>query len=92
MVARPGFNEPDQWQVQIQAKVQLRVQSTPCSDGLTDAQIRRALLLPCHDIEGTIAAIEAQLGRPAAICVLPEGPQTMACLRGFDSAAIELSF
>jgi hypothetical protein len=52
------------------------------SDGLTDAQVRRALLLPCHDIERTIPAIEAQLARPATVCVLPEGPQTIAYVQG----------
>ena len=42
------------------------------------AQIQRALLRPCPDIAQTIAGIEAKLGRPATICVLPEGPQTIA--------------
>ena len=42
--------------------------STPYSElfelaGLTDAQIRRALLKPCPSIESTVAEIEAQLGR-----------------------------
>jgi len=78
MVARPGFNQPDQWQVQIQAQIQLRADVYVHSAGLTDAQIRGALLRPCHDIARTVAEIEAQLGRPATICVLPEGPQTIA--------------
>jgi nickel-dependent lactate racemase len=78
MIARPGFSQPDQWQVQIQANIQLRADVYVRSDGLTDAQIQRALLRPCHDIEQTVAAIESELGRPATICVMPEGPQTIA--------------
>ena len=49
MVARPGFNEPDQWQVQIQARVQLMAKVYVRSGGLTDEQIRRAAAsLPRH--------------------------------------------
>jgi lactate racemase len=81
MLAQPGFSQPDQWQVQIQAKIQLRADIYVHTDGLTDAQIRRALLKPCPSIESTVAEIEAQLGRPATICVLPEGPQTIAYVR-----------
>jgi nickel-dependent lactate racemase len=81
MVARPGFSQPDQWQVQVQARIQLRADVYVRSDGLNDAQIQRALLRPCHDIDRTIAEIEAKLGRPATICVLPEGPQTIAYIR-----------
>ena len=81
MLAQPGFSEPDQWQVQIQATVQLRAAIYVHSDGLTDAQIRRTLLKPCHSIERTVAEIEAKLGRPATICVLPEGPQTIAYVK-----------
>jgi nickel-dependent lactate racemase len=81
MVSQPGFNQPDQWQVQVQAKIQLRADVYVRSDGLTDDQIRRALLHPCHDIERTVAEIEVKLGRRATICVLPEGPQTIAYVR-----------
>jgi hypothetical protein len=81
MVARPGFSQPDQWQVQVQARIQLRADVYVRSDGLNDAQLQRALLRPCHDIDRTIAEIEAKLGRPATICVLPEGPQTIAYIR-----------
>jgi nickel-dependent lactate racemase len=81
MIARPGFCQPDQWQVQMQANIQLRAEVYVRSDGLTDEQIGRALLRPCHDIERTVAEIEAKLGHPATICVMPEGPQTIAYVR-----------
>ena len=81
MIARPGFCQPDQWQVQTQANIQLRAEVYVRSDGLSDVQICRALLRPCHNIERTVAELEAQLGRPATICVMPEGPQTIAYVR-----------
>ena len=81
MLEQPGFSQPDQWQVQIQAKIQLHADVYVHSDGLTDAQIQRALLRPCQDIAKTITGIESKLGRPATICVLPEGPQTIAYVR-----------
>ncbi|MEI8315414.1 MAG: nickel-dependent lactate racemase [Verrucomicrobiota bacterium] len=81
MLEQPGFSQPDQWQVQIQAKIQLHADVYVHSAGLTDAQIQRALLRPCQDIAKTITGIESKLGRPATICVLPEGPQTIAYVR-----------
>ena len=81
MLAQPGFSQPDQWQVQIQAKIQLRAKVYVHSAGLTDQQIRRTLLEPCHNLERAIAEIDSQLGRSASICVLPEGPQTIAYVR-----------
>ena len=86
MVAQPGFNQPDQWQVQTQANIQLRADIYVRSDGLTDDEIRRALLRPCQDIPKTISKIQATLGRPATICVMPEGPQTIAYLEGNRTA------
>jgi len=78
LISRPGFGEQDQWAVQIQAMVQLRADVFVYSDRLTDEQIRQALLLPCRDIEGTVAALQSGYGQDARICVLPEGPQTIA--------------
>jgi len=81
MVTTPGFNSPDQWQAQIQARIQLTADVFVHSDGLTDNQIERALFQPCHDIAGTIAKIAANLGRRPTLAVLPEGPQTIASVR-----------
>jgi nickel-dependent lactate racemase len=78
LISQPGFGEQDQWAVQIQAMVQLRANVQVYSDGLTDDQIRQALLWPCRDIEGTVAALQSGYGQDARICVLPEGPQTIA--------------
>ena len=76
-VRSPGFLRQDQWQVQIQAQIQLRADVHVYSDHLTDEQIRAALLKPCRSIEQTIAALRERHGPGAALCVLPEGPQTI---------------
>jgi nickel-dependent lactate racemase len=81
LIAQPGFAAQDQWQVQIQAMVQQRADVYVYSDGLTDAQIEAALFAPCRNIERTVATLRRQIGPAARICVMPEGPQTVAYLR-----------
>ncbi len=76
-ICTPGFLEQDQWEAQVQALVQLNADVYVRSDGLTDDQIRGALLLPCRRIEDTVAELIGKYGRGASICVLPEGPQTI---------------
>jgi nickel-dependent lactate racemase len=76
-VCAPGFLEQDQWQAHVQALIQSRADVFVRSDGLTDDQIRAALLRPCRRIEDTIGELVARYGRDASICVMPEGPQTI---------------
>jgi nickel-dependent lactate racemase len=76
-ICAPGFLEQDQWQAHIQALVQSRADVFVRSDGLTDDQIRAALLRPCRRIEDTIMELLDRYGRGASICVMPEGPQTI---------------
>lgn len=80
LIAQPGFSAQDQWQVQIQAQIQLHADVYLYSDGLTHAQIEQALFKPCRSIEATVADLLAAYGPSARICVLPEGPQTIAYL------------
>jgi nickel-dependent lactate racemase len=87
MIAQPGFSEQDQWQVQIQAMIQLRAEVHVYIEGLTDEQIERALFTPCRNIERTVADLQAKYGLHARICVIPEGPQTIAYLQPEDVAA-----
>ncbi len=89
MLAQPGFSEHDQWQVQIQAMIQRRADVYVYSDGLTDEQIERALFIPCRNIEQTVAGLQARYGPDARICVIPEGPQTIAYLE--TEAASEMA-
>jgi lactate racemase len=76
-ICAPGFLEQDQWQAHVQALVQQKAAVYVRSDGLTDDQIRGALLLPCRRVEETIDELLLTYGRGASICVMPEGPQTI---------------
>lgn len=73
--------QQDQWAAQIQGRVLLRAEVYLYADGLTEAQIREALLQPCRDIPATVEALRARYGRDARLCVLPEGPQTVPYLQ-----------
>ncbi|MFN8475219.1 MAG: nickel-dependent lactate racemase [Anaerolineae bacterium] len=87
MVAQPGFSEHDQWQVQLQAIIQLKADVYVYSDGLTDEQIRAALFTPCRNIEATVADLRDRYGANARIAILPEGPQTVAYLHQTEMTA-----
>ena len=76
-IGSPGFSCQDQWEAHIQALIQLRADVYVYSDGLSDGQIRDALLIPCHSIEATLAEIRENYGPQARVCILPEGPQTI---------------
>ena len=84
LISKPGFEAMDQWQVQIQAQVQLRADVYVYSDGLTDGQIEGALLIPCRDIEKLVLQLQEKYGPEARICVIPEGPQTIPYLLAKD--------
>ncbi len=88
ILARPGFSAQDQWQVQIQAMIQLRAEVYVYSDGLTDEQIRRALFTPCRNIEQTVACLQDKYGPQARLCAIPDGPQTIAYLQPEGIAAV----
>ncbi len=78
MIAQPGFGEQDQWQVQIQAQIQVNADVYIYSDGLSDDQINRALLKPCRDINQTVDQLREKYGKDARICVMPDGPASIA--------------
>jgi nickel-dependent lactate racemase len=71
---------PDQWQVQIQAQIQVRSTVVMHTSYLSDADLSDAHLRQTADISQTIAAEKRRLGPAARICVLPEGPQTIPYL------------
>jgi len=78
-VMAPGFRCHDQWEAQIQAQIQLKANVHVYADGLTDEELRRALVIPCSSIEETVARL--RLHNPGAtIAVLPDGPQTVPYL------------
>jgi len=78
MIAEPGFQAHDQWQVQVQAQIQLHADVHVFSEGLSDHQIRSALFHPSRDLEKTLRSLLAEKG--PRLCVLPEGPQTIPYL------------
>jgi nickel-dependent lactate racemase len=78
LLAIPGFSAPDQWATQIQAQNQLQVDVYVHSHGLTDNQIRLALLTPVHDLPTTLEEFGRKYGH--RLCILPEGPQAIPTL------------
>jgi nickel-dependent lactate racemase len=79
MLNCPGFSAHDQWEVQIQAKVQLQADVHIYSDGLTDEQICRALLVPIRDLGAGLEALQGRYG--PRMCILPNGPETIPTLQ-----------
>lgn len=79
-ITAPGFRCQDQWEAQIQAQIQRKARVHVYADGLTDAELREAMVIPCNDVATTIAQIR-QRKPQATIAVLPEGPQTVPWLK-----------
>ena len=75
-IMTPGFRCHDQWEAQIQAQIQNRARVHVYADGLTDAQLSDAMVIPCRSIETRVGELLRE--NPAArIAVVPEGPQTV---------------
>jgi nickel-dependent lactate racemase len=68
---------PDQWQLQVQAKIQAFARVGVHTDGLTDDELRSAHLTPIPDIAEAVERELQAAGDQAWVCVLPEGPQTI---------------
>lgn len=80
-IESPGFGSPDQWQVQIEARIRMKADVHVYAGGLTDEQITSAMLQPCRDIGKTLGKVLANGdGRQRTLCVLPEGPLTIPYL------------
>ena len=69
---------PDQWQVQVQAAIQDRATVVMHTDYLSDAELDEVHLTQTRDIAATVAQALERMGPDARVCVLPEGPQTIA--------------
>jgi nickel-dependent lactate racemase len=75
----PGFRCQDQWEAQVQAQIQEVARVHVYAGGLSDEELRRALVIPCRSIEETVSGILRE--KPGAtIAVLPDGPQTVPYL------------
>jgi lactate racemase len=77
--ARPE-TVPDQWQVQVQAKVQSLARVVMHTSYLSDQALAAAHLEQTADIAGTVTEALGAAGPGARVCVLPEGPQTIPYL------------
>ncbi|HEY2385094.1 MAG TPA: nickel-dependent lactate racemase [Terriglobia bacterium] len=76
LITTYGYARADQWQVQIQAMIQLKAKVLVKADCLTDQQLRAAHFEPISDVSAAVA----HAGPDASICVLPHGPQTIPYL------------
>ena len=77
MILADGHNVHDQWQVQLQAQIQMRANVCLKTRHLTPDQVMQAHLTPIESIEDTVADALRESGNGATVCVLPEGPQTI---------------
>lgn len=68
---------PDQWQVQVQAKVQSLAHVVVHTGYLSAADLASAHLGHTDDIAATVEKALGEAGPRARVCVLPEGPQTI---------------
>lgn len=73
MMSRPDFLVRDQWEVAIQARVQVMAHVYLKNSYLSDEEVRKAHLTPCHDVGELVQQLVRELGSPS-ICVLPQGP------------------
>ena len=78
-VMAPGFRCQDQWEAQVQAQIQRIARVHVYAGGLSDEELRRAHVIPCRTIEGTLGLIWQE--KPgAAVAVMPDGPQSVPYL------------
>ena len=68
---------PDQWQVQVQAKLQTKARVIVHTSYLSAEALGAAHLERTDDIGRTVRELLEELGPDARVCVLPEGPQTI---------------
>ena len=68
---------PDQWQVQVQAAIQVKARVGVHSSYLSDDDLRSAHLDPVPDLGEAVERALAEAGPHARVCVLPEGPHTI---------------
>jgi nickel-dependent lactate racemase len=68
---------PDQWQLQIQAKIQMHARVVMHTAFLSDDELAAAHLEQTSDIERTVLEALASAGNDSRLCVLPHGPLTV---------------
>jgi nickel-dependent lactate racemase len=86
MINAPDYAVPDQWQVQIQAQVQMKARVLVHASGLDAAQLRAAHFEAIDDVACAVREALDRAGSDATLCVLPQGPQTIPYLAAQVSA------
>jgi nickel-dependent lactate racemase len=86
MINSPGYSMPDQWQVQVQAQVQMKATVMVKTGGLTPDAVRAAHFQPVEDVAAAVRDAMRTAGPNATLCVLPQGPQTIPYLRSTAQA------
>ena len=84
MIEASDYQKHDQWQVQIQASIQMENDVYLKSGNLSTDQIIEAHFLPADDVSKKVSELLSEKYRNGTVCVLPEGPQTIPFLRGVD--------
>ena len=74
----PGPARLDVWQAQVLGRVLERAEVWVCSGGLTDGEVRSGHMVPVADPTTAVAEALARRGPGARLCVLPQGPLTVA--------------
>jgi nickel-dependent lactate racemase len=69
---------PDQWQVQIQARIQREARVVVKTDGVTAEELRRCHLEAAADASAAVRQAVERAGAGARVCVLPAGPHAIA--------------
>jgi len=77
MISARGYSRPDQWQVQVQAQIQLKARVMVKTSGLQPDEVRAAHFTPVTDVAGAVRDALSAAGPAATLCVLPQGPQTI---------------
>ena len=77
-LARGEIAERDQWQVQVQARIQTRARVLAYTPGVSPDDLRRAWMEPVHDVSAALGEAISAAGPGARAAILPVGPQTIA--------------
>jgi nickel-dependent lactate racemase len=73
-----GPGQVDGWQTQVLGRVLGRAEVRLYSEGLSDSAVRSAQLTPVQDVARAVADALRAAGPLARLCVLPQGPLTVA--------------
>ena len=80
MINDPSFSMFDQWQVQVQAIVQIKADCYVYSS-LDSTTVEKAQFIPITDVGETLFELMKKYGPNARVAVLPFGPLTIPYVR-----------